>query len=92
MNNSTKEKFAQIEKIQDSIDMIIKSLDFWEEKMNICFEEESWHPEFESRVKKARSQMNQILGKVHIEEEELNKLEISMATLYSEIFSEESEE
>tara|TARA_R100000773_G_C4145998_1_gene70243 strand:- start:39 stop:335 length:297 start_codon:yes stop_codon:yes gene_type:complete len=98
MNNSTKEKFAQIEKIQDSIDMIIKSLDFWEEKMNICFkevdclEEESWHPEFESRIEKAKSQMNQILGKVHMEEEELNKLENSMTTLYSEIFSEESEE
>ena len=98
MNNSTKEKFVQIEKIQDSIDMIIKSLDFWEKKMNICFEEvdcleeESWHPEFESRKEKVKSQMNEILGKIHMEEEELNKLEKSMAALYSEIFSEESEE
>ena len=98
MNNSAKEKFLKIEKIQNSIDMIIKSLDFWEEKMNICFkevdrlEEESWHPEFESRIEKAKSQMNQILGKVHMEEEELNKLEKNMADLYSEIFSEESEE
>ena len=98
MNNSAKEKFIKIEKIQNSIDMIIKSLDFWEEKMNICFkevdclEEESWHPEFESRIEKAKSQMNQILGKVHMEEEELSKLEQNMNSLYSEIFSEKSEE
>ena len=98
MNNSAKEKFAQVEKIQDSIDMIIKSLDFWEKKMNICFkevdclEEESWHPEFESRTEKVKLQMNEILGKIHMEEEELNKLEKNMADLYSEIFSEESEE
>ena len=98
MNNSAKEKFLKIEKIQNSIDMIIKSLDFWEKKMNICFkevdclEEESWHPEFESRIKKVKSQMNQILGKIYIEEEELSKLEQSMNSLYSEIFSEKSEE
>tara|TARA_R100001443_G_scaffold45738_1_gene58725 strand:+ start:556 stop:852 length:297 start_codon:yes stop_codon:yes gene_type:complete len=98
MNNSAKEKFDQIEKIQNSIDMIIKSLDFWEEKMNICFKEidclekESWHPEFENRIKKVKSKMNQILGKIYIEEEELAKLEEGMNSLYSEIFSEKSEE
>ncbi len=98
MNDSTRKKFVKIEKIQDSIDMIIKSLDFWEEKMNICFkevdrlEEESWHPEFESRIKKVKSQMNQILGKIYIEEEELSKLEQSMNSIYSEIFSKKSEE
>lgn len=95
MSDIVKKKFKEIEELSSKIDIILKSIAFWEAKMEKCFaecdeiEENQWLPDLNEKISAVRKEMQLILSKVHAEERELDILDESIAKLYKEIISSE---
>ncbi len=91
-----KEHFEEIEKISKKISTVEDSLDFWEKKMDECFskcdeaENIKWHPDIDQKISSLKKELELILGKIHLEEREMDRLDEKMDELYKSIFSSEA--
>jgi predicted nucleic acid-binding Zn-ribbon protein len=88
-----KKSLEELKALNEQIELVNKSILFWEKRIENIFdeidevEEESWRPDFEERVASLMQKMEALLKRMCTEEQIIEKLDKKILKVHERIFA-----